>query len=47
MGQFTTIAIMLHVNLMYNERGNFYKVMVKLHGLNTLLQFHQHAMLQE
>jgi hypothetical protein len=46
-GHVTIRAIMLHVDLRYNERGIFYNVMVKLHGLKTLLWFHKHAMLQE
>jgi hypothetical protein len=47
-GHATTRTIMLHVILRYNEKGGiFYKDMVKLRGSNTLIWFHQYAMLQE
>jgi hypothetical protein len=47
-GQITTLEQSCYMLLWGTMKGKiFYKDMVKLHGPNTLLQFHQHVMLQE
>jgi hypothetical protein len=46
MGKVTTIAIMLHVNLRYNERGDLLQGYGQVTWLEHTFTVHQHAMLQ-